>query len=64
MKGVSQVVDQYGPYGWNRPFSIRSRSENCISIKGIVCDEGVLPEKLLQTQRMVFFLFDLYVLVE
>ena len=35
-----------------------------MSLFTIVCDEGVLPEYLLQRQRMVFLLFDLYVLVE
>ena len=35
-----------------------------MSLLPIVCDEGVLPEYLLQTQRMVFFLLDLYVLVD
>ena len=35
VKGVSRVVDPYGPYRWNRPFSIRIRSENCISLSGL-----------------------------
>ena len=35
-----------------------------MSLLPIVCHEGVLPEYLLQRQRMVFLLFDLYVLVE
>ena len=35
-----------------------------MSLLPIVCDKGVLPEYLLQGQRMVFLLFDLYVLVE
>ena len=35
-----------------------------MSLLPIVCDDGVLPEYLLQTQRMVFLFFDLYVLVE
>ena len=35
-----------------------------MSLLPIVFDEGVLPEYLLQRQRMVFLLFDLYVLVE
>ena len=35
-----------------------------MSLLPIVCDEDVLPEYLLQTQRMVFLLFDLNVLVE
>ena len=30
-----QVVDPYGSYGWNRFFSIRRRSENCISLRGL-----------------------------
>ena len=35
MKGVSRVVDPYGPYKWKRPLSIRTRSENCISLRYI-----------------------------
>ena len=35
-----------------------------MSLLPIVCDEGVLPEYLLQRRRMVFLLFDLHVLVE
>ena len=35
-----------------------------MNLLAIVCDEGVLLEYLLQTQRMVSLLFDLYVLVE
>ena len=34
MKGL-RVVDPYGPYGWNRSFSIRTRSENCMSLRGL-----------------------------
>ena len=30
-----RVVDPYGPYRWNRSFSIRSRSENRISLRGL-----------------------------
>ena len=30
-----RVVDPYGPYGWNRSFSIRTRSENRISLRGL-----------------------------
>ena len=33
--GVSRVVDPYGPYGWKKPFSIRTRSENCMSLMGL-----------------------------
>ena len=33
-KGL-RVVDRYGPYGWKRSFSIRSRSENRISLRGL-----------------------------
>ena len=29
-----RVVDPYGPYRWNRSFSIRTRSENCMSLRG------------------------------
>ena len=29
------VVDPYGPYGWIRSFSIRTRSDNCISLRGL-----------------------------
>ena len=35
-----------------------------MSLLPIVCDEGVLPEYLLQRQPMVLLLFDLYVLLE
>ena len=28
-----RVVDPYGPYGWIRSFTIRTRSENCISLR-------------------------------
>ena len=35
-----------------------------MSLLPIVCTEGVLPEYLLETQHMVFLLFDLYVFVE
>ena len=35
VKGVSWVVDPYGPYRWNGPLSICTRSENCISLKGL-----------------------------
>ena len=34
-EGGLQVVDPYGSYGWNRSFSIRRRSENCISLRGL-----------------------------
>ena len=34
VEGV-RVVDPYGPYGWNWSFSIRTRSENCISLRGL-----------------------------
>ena len=47
MKGVSRVVDPYGPYRLNVPLSISTRSENCISLKGLKifftvcqCEEG------------------------
>ena len=30
-----RVVDPYSPYGWNRSFSIRTRSENRISLRGL-----------------------------
>ena len=33
-EGGLRVVDPYGSYGWNRSFSIRRRSENCISLRG------------------------------
>ena len=34
MKGL-WVVNPYGPYGWNRSFSICTRSENCMSLRGL-----------------------------
>ena len=35
MKVVSRVIDPYGPYRLNGPLSIRTRSENCISLRGL-----------------------------
>ena len=35
MKGVSRVVDPYGPYRSSGPLSIRTRSENGISLGGL-----------------------------
>ena len=35
MKGVSRVVDPYSPYRSNGPLSIRTRSENCISLRDL-----------------------------
>ena len=33
--GVSRVVDPYVPYRSSGPLSIRTRSENCISLSGL-----------------------------
>ena len=33
--GVPLVVAPCGPYRWNRTFSIRARSENCILLGGL-----------------------------
>ena len=33
--GLTDHVDPYGPYRWNRLFSIRTRSENCMSLMGL-----------------------------
>ena len=33
--GLTDHVHPYGPYRWNRPFSIRIRSENCMSLMGL-----------------------------
>ena len=35
MRRGLRVVDPYCPYGWNRSFSVRTQSENCISLSGL-----------------------------
>ena len=35
VKGVTELVDPYGLYRWKGPFSIRIRSDNCTSLRGL-----------------------------
>ena len=41
--GLTDHVHPYGPYRWNRPFSIRIRSENCVSLMGLRIDFTSYP---------------------
>ena len=64
VKGVSWVVDPYNPYRWNEPFSICTRSENCISLRVLRvyfmfyrCEGGLHGLSICTVHTDFFFLF-------
>ena len=67
VKGVSRVVDPFGPYQSNGPLSIRTRSENCISLRGLKifftvhrCEGGFTVCRSVRSVQMEWAALDPY----
>ena len=65
--GVSRVVNPYCPYRLNGPLSIRTRSENCLSLRGLrifftvcQCEGGFTGCRSVRSVQIEWAAFDPY----